>query len=119
MFLIFTQPRSFGLCPERGMIAKRTTCRVWQVGRGLARGLLPQRPSPPAPDPHHFVAARSFAADDLPIRSLQEGLGVRLAPSRPVIPRTADQAQSLYEERLVDECPECTGTGKDATKKAA
>ena len=25
----------------------------------------------------------------------------------------------MYEERMVDECPECKGTGKDATKKAA
>jgi hypothetical protein len=24
-----------------------------------------------------------------------------------------------YEERMVDECPKCMGTGKDATKKAA
>jgi hypothetical protein len=24
----------------------------------------------------------------------------------------------MYEERMVDECPECKGTGKDATKKA-
>ena len=25
----------------------------------------------------------------------------------------------MYDERMVDECPECKGTGKDATKKAA
>jgi len=25
----------------------------------------------------------------------------------------------MYEERMVDECPKCGGTGKDATKKAA
>ena len=25
----------------------------------------------------------------------------------------------MYEERMVDECPKCKGTGKDATKKAA
>lgn len=25
----------------------------------------------------------------------------------------------MYEERMVDECPECKGTGKDARKKAA
>jgi len=25
----------------------------------------------------------------------------------------------MYEERMVDECPECGGTGKDARKKAA
>ena len=25
----------------------------------------------------------------------------------------------MYEERMVDECPECKGTGKEATKKAA
>jgi DnaJ-class molecular chaperone len=25
----------------------------------------------------------------------------------------------IYGERIVDECPECEGTGKDATKKAA
>jgi DnaJ-class molecular chaperone len=25
----------------------------------------------------------------------------------------------MYEGRMVDECPECKGTGKDATKKAA
>jgi len=25
----------------------------------------------------------------------------------------------MYEERMVDECPECKGTGKNATKKAA
>ena len=25
----------------------------------------------------------------------------------------------MYEERMVAECPECKGTGKDATKKAA
>jgi DnaJ-class molecular chaperone len=25
----------------------------------------------------------------------------------------------MYEERMVDECPECKGTGKDVTKKAA
>jgi DnaJ-class molecular chaperone len=24
----------------------------------------------------------------------------------------------MYEERMVDECPKCGGTGKDATKKA-
>jgi DnaJ-class molecular chaperone len=25
----------------------------------------------------------------------------------------------MYEERMVDECPKCGGTGKDAKKKAA
>jgi len=25
----------------------------------------------------------------------------------------------MYEERMVDECPKCGGTGKAATKKAA
>ena len=25
----------------------------------------------------------------------------------------------MYEERMVDECPKCKGTGKDETKKAA
>ena len=25
----------------------------------------------------------------------------------------------MYEVRIVDECPKCEGTGKDATKKAA
>jgi hypothetical protein len=25
----------------------------------------------------------------------------------------------MYEERMVDECPQCKGTGKDTTKKAA
>jgi DnaJ-class molecular chaperone len=25
----------------------------------------------------------------------------------------------IYGERIVDECPECEGTGKDTTKKAA
>jgi hypothetical protein len=25
----------------------------------------------------------------------------------------------MYEERMVDACPKCRGTGKDATKKAA
>ena len=25
----------------------------------------------------------------------------------------------MYDGRMVDECPECKGTGKDATKKAA
>jgi DnaJ-class molecular chaperone len=25
----------------------------------------------------------------------------------------------MHEGRMVDECPECKGTGKDATKKAA
>jgi hypothetical protein len=25
----------------------------------------------------------------------------------------------MYEERMVDECPECKGTGKDGSKKAA
>ena len=25
----------------------------------------------------------------------------------------------MYEGRMVDECPKCGGTGKDATKKAA
>jgi hypothetical protein len=24
----------------------------------------------------------------------------------------------MYEERMVDECPKCGGTGKDAKKKA-
>ena len=25
----------------------------------------------------------------------------------------------MYEERMVDKCPKCGGTGKDATKRAA
>ena len=37
----------------------------------------------------------------------------------PRVPGSSYVPSLIHGERIVDECPECKGAGKDATKKAA